>query len=122
MQDQEETLAIPAPTLWTKLRRRLPLASLLLLGVIFFVEPTFAAGGTTMPFEGKIEAVMKSLCGPVARSICAIGICAAGIMLIFGSELGQFFKTAAMTVAAGSIAILAVNIVSFLKDGAMTTP
>lgn len=120
MQQEIEPLFIPTPTIWTKVRRYFPLASLLFFCFVCFAEPARADGSTAgkFPFESKLDALKTSLTGPVAKAIATIGICVSGGMLIFGGQLDGFFRTMCMVVAAGSVMVLATNIVDFLSEGA----
>ncbi|MBI1215945.1 MAG: conjugal transfer protein TrbC [Alphaproteobacteria bacterium] len=48
-------------------------------------------GGSGMPWEGPLTAVMDSITGPVARVIAILIIVATGLTLAFG-DVGQGFK------------------------------
>jgi type IV secretion system protein VirB2 len=48
-------------------------------------------GGSGMPWEGPLTAVMDSITGPVARIIAILIIVATGMTLAFG-DVGQGFK------------------------------
>lgn len=48
-------------------------------------------GGSAMPWEGPLNAVMESITGPTARIIAILIIVATGLTLAFG-DVGQGFK------------------------------
>jgi type IV secretion system protein VirB2 len=50
-----------------------------------------ATGGSGMPWEGPLIAVMDSITGPVARIVAILIIVATGLTLAFG-DVGQGFK------------------------------
>ncbi|NGY05911.1 TrbC/VirB2 family protein [Solimonas terrae] len=67
--------------------RRLSGALLLLLAA-----PVAQAAGTSMPWEGPLEAILESIQGPVARIIAVIIIITTGLALAFGDTSGGFRK------------------------------
>ncbi|HEY9219119.1 MAG TPA: TrbC/VirB2 family protein [Phenylobacterium sp.] len=50
------------------------------------------AAGSSMPWEGPLEAILESIQGPVARIIAVIVIIATGLALAFGDTSGGFRK------------------------------
>lgn len=80
---------------------------------LFLSEPAFA-GNTSLPWEGPLETLKKSLTGPVALAIALIGVVVAGGMLIFGGELGEFARRIIMLVLVLSLLILSSPILSTL--------
>jgi type IV secretion system protein TrbC len=62
--------------------------------------PAWAAGGG-MPWEAPLSQVATSITGPVAGSIIAIAIVAAGLTMAFAA--GQGMRTFAGIIFAGSI-------------------
>jgi type IV secretory pathway VirB2 component (pilin) len=54
--------------------------------------PTAHAAGSSMPWEGPLEAILESIQGPVARIVAVIIIIATGLALAFGDTSGGFRK------------------------------
>jgi type IV secretion system protein TrbC len=67
-----------------------------------------------LPWEGPLTQLQNSLTGPVAKSIGIIALAAAGGMLAFGGELGDFTKRILMVVLALSVLILASSFMSII--------
>lgn len=87
--------------------------SLMAVVAIFTIDPAMAQSVTeTMPWEGPLETVMNSLCGPVAQFAAVIAFVVTGLLVAFGELSGLF--SVMMRVAFGlSIALFAVNFLSF---------
>ncbi len=65
----------------------------LLLAVAFLlVASTAHAAGSSMPWEGPLQAILDSIQGPVARIVAVIIIIATGLALAFGDTSGGFRK------------------------------
>lgn len=71
-----------------------------------------AAHAQALPWEGPLTAIQNSLTGTVARAIGVVALAAAGGMLAFGGELGDFTKRIMMVVMALSVMLLANNFMS----------
>jgi len=70
------------------------------------------AGAGGMPWEGPLTIIVASITGPVAFAISVIGIVAAGAVLIFGGEIGQFLKSTIILVLVIALIVLATNFLS----------
>jgi len=80
------------------------------LATMAFSPELMAAGaGGAMPWEGPLTIIVNSITGPVAFGISVIGIVAAGAMLIFGGEIGQFLKSAIILVLVIALIVLATQ-------------
>jgi type IV secretory pathway VirB2 component (pilin) len=65
----------------------------LLLAVVFLLATgTAQAAGSSMPWEGPLQAILDSIQGPVARIVAVIIIIATGLALAFGDTSGGFRK------------------------------
>lgn len=65
----------------------------LLLAVVFLLMAgTAHAAGSSMPWEGPLQAILESIQGPVARIVAVIIIIATGLALAFGDTSGGFRK------------------------------
>ena len=116
MQQEIEPLFIPTPTIWTKVRRYFPLASLLFFCFVCVAEPPVSASeGDSLPFVTPLDKLKQALTGKVATAIATIGVCVAGGMLIFGGQLDAFFRTMCLVVAASSVMVLANKVIEFLN-------
>jgi len=71
-----------------------------------------AGGAGGMPWEGPLTIIVASITGPVAFAISVIGIVAAGAVLIFGGEIGQFLKSTIILVLVIALIVLATNFLS----------
>ncbi len=64
-------------------------AGVLMLGVVTFSAPAFAAG-SNMPWEQPLQQILQSIEGPVAKIIAVIIIITTGLTLAFGDTSGGF--------------------------------
>ena len=65
----------------------------LLLALVFLLMAgTAHAAGSSMPWEGPLQAILESIQGPVARIVAVIIIIATGLALAFGDTSGGFRK------------------------------
>ena len=82
-----------------------------LIGIFVFdlldMNPAYAA----LPWEGPIETLKESLTGTVAKAICAIVVCVAGLMMALG-EGGQFGRMVGRLVFGLALAIGFMQIIS----------
>jgi type IV secretory pathway VirB2 component (pilin) len=62
--------------------------SAFLFGVLL-TQPAWAAG-SSMPWEGPLQAILESIEGPVARIVAVIIIIITGLTLAFGDTSGGF--------------------------------
>ena len=81
-------------------------ASLFLTGV--------AQAGTTgaLPWEGPLRTIAQSLTGPVAFSVALIGIFSTGATLVWGGEMNEFARRAALLGLIVAVLVFATNILS----------
>ena len=65
----------------------------LLLAVVFLLATgTAQAAGSSMPWEGPLQAILDSIEEPVSRIVAVIIIIATGLALAFGDTSGGFRK------------------------------
>jgi len=69
--------------------RRAMIASVALYVAIGLAAPAYA-GGSSMPWEAPLQAILESIQGPVAKIVAVIIIIAAGLGLAFGDTSGGF--------------------------------
>ncbi len=81
--------------------------------LLFMIDNAYA-GGSSMPWDGPLDKIRKSITGPVAFAISLIGIVVAGAMLIFGGELGEFARRAIMLVLVLALIVAANNFLTAL--------
>lgn len=90
----------------------------LIMGFITLVllspEAMAAAGGGGLPWEAPLTMIVNSITGPVAFAISVIAIVAAGAMLVFGGEIGQFLKAIILLGLVISLIVLATNLLTTL--------
>lgn len=65
---------------------------LLLAVLMLLVVGAAHAAGSSMPWEGPLQAILESIQGPVARIVAVIIIIATGLALAFGDTSGGFRK------------------------------
>src|SRR5437870_5053327 len=83
-----------------------PVIWLLLSGVV-------NAGITgTMPWEDPLRRIAQSLTGPVAFSVAIIGIFATGATLMWGGEMNEFARRAALMGLIVAVIVFATNILA----------
>ena len=73
-----------------------------------------ATAGTTgtMPWEGPLRTIAQSLTGPVAFSVSIIGIFATGATLMWGGEMNEFARRAALMGLIVAVIVFATNIMA----------
>ena len=65
---------------------------LLLGGILLFILATNSfATATNLPWEGPLDKILKSLTGPVAKTVSILAVAAVGGMIAFG-EMGSAIK------------------------------
>lgn len=70
-----------------------PVMQGLLLGaLLLLLAGTAQAAGSSMPWEGPLQAILESIQGPVAKIIAVIIIISTGLALAFGDMSGGFRK------------------------------
>ncbi|AKC86317.1 TrbC/VirB2 family protein [Pseudoxanthomonas suwonensis] len=58
--------------------------------LLLMLAASASAGGSSMPWEGPLQAILDSIQGPVARIIAVIIIIVTGLTLAFGDTSGGF--------------------------------
>jgi len=86
--------------------------ALLILCVMMVVEPAIASSSGSLPWEGPLEQIQKSITGPVAGFIALAAVAVAGGMLIFGGELNDFARRLMYVVLVAGILLGATQIVA----------
>ncbi|GAA4664314.1 TrbC/VirB2 family protein [Bartonella pachyuromydis] len=64
----------------------------LILGDIAYASDATSGGGASLPWEGPLQKLKKSISGPVAFILSLLGLIAGGGALIFGGEISEFTK------------------------------
>ncbi len=86
---------------------------------LFLIDPAFASGGGSLPWEGPLQQIQASINGPVAGAVGMIAVAVAGAMLIFGGELNDFARRLAYVVLVLGVLLGASTIVGlFGSSGA----
>ena len=65
---------------------------LLLAVLLLLLAGTAQAAGSSMPWEGPLQAILESIQGPVAKIIAVIIVISTGLALAFGDMSGGFRK------------------------------
>jgi type IV secretion system protein TrbC len=89
-------------------------ATLAILAVIVMSDPAFASSGGGLPWETPLNKVKDSLSGPVALAVGVIAFFAGGAMLVFGGEMTDFARRAALVVLACGFLLGGSNLLTTL--------
>jgi len=84
----------------------------------------FAAGtggGTALPWEGGLTAIVGSFTGPVAYAVSVLGIIIGIGILIFGNDLNAFGRTIVFLILAASVIVTAANTLQIFTGVGATT-
>jgi type IV secretion system protein VirB2 len=71
-----------------------------------------ASTGGALPWETPLQTIASSLTGPVAFSVSIIGIFATGATLMWGGEMNEFARRAALMGLIVAVIVFATNIMS----------
>ncbi len=78
-----------------------------------FLTGVAEAGSTgALPWEGPLHTIAQSLTGPVAFSVALIGIFSTGATLVWGGEMNEFARRAALLGLIVAVLVFATNILS----------
>lgn len=102
---------------WLREEQNLWTLFIVSLFVIMTIAPVNAAG---LPWEGPLQTIMQSLCGPVAKFSAVIAIVITGLLIAFG-EMKGVFSMMIRVVFGLSIALLAVQWLGTLGLGSSLT-
>ena len=84
------------------------------LAVTLVTDPAFASSGGGLPWETPLNKVKDSLSGPVALAVGVIAFFAGGAMLVFGDEMTDFARRAALVVLACGFLLGGSNLLTTL--------
>jgi type IV secretion system protein TrbC len=96
-------------------------ATLAILAVIVMSDPAFASSGGGLPWETPLNKVKDSLSGPVALAVGVIAFFAGGAMLVFGGEMTDFARRAALVVLACGFLLGGSNLLTTLYGTTSTS-
>ena len=83
-----------------------------MLAVLAFAAAMRAGTTGAMPWESPLSKIATSLTGPVAFSVSIIGIFATGATLMWGGEMNEFARRAALLGLVVAVIVFATNILS----------
>ena len=83
-----------------------------MLAALAFAMAVKAGTTGSMPWESPLRTIATSLTGPVAFSISIIGIFATGATLMWGGEMNEFARRAALLGLVVAVIVFATNILS----------
>ncbi|EJF82645.1 TrbC/VirB2 family protein [Bartonella rattimassiliensis] len=84
----------------------------LILGDIAHASDAGAGGGASLPWEGPLKKLDKSISGPVAFVVSLLGLVAGGATLIFGGEISEFTKRIIYLVLVISVIVFARSLLT----------
>jgi type IV secretory pathway VirB2 component (pilin) len=96
-------------------------ATLAILAVTVMSDPAFASSGGGLPWETPLNKVKDSLSGPVALAVGVIAFFAGGAMLVFGGEMTDFARRAALVVLACGFLLGGSNLLTTLYGTTSTS-
>ncbi len=91
------------------------LSTFLVVGLFVVLHQAGLATSGDLPFEGPLEKIMKSITGPVARSMAIIAVAGVGLAMSFG-EMGGAMKRLTNIVFGISLVFAAVTWVPTFFD------
>jgi len=97
------------------------LVTLAILAVIVVSDPAVASSGGGLPWETPLNKVKDSLSGPVALAVGVIAFFAGGAMLVFGGEMTDFARRAALVVLACGFLLGGSNLLTTLYGTTSTS-
>jgi type IV secretory pathway VirB2 component (pilin) len=86
--------------------------SLAVFASLLFTGVAHAGTAGALPWEGPLRTIATSLTGPVAFSVALIGIFATGATLVWGGEMNEFARRAALLGLIVAVLVFATNILS----------
>lgn len=89
------------------LKNTLILLSLIVLMMLVNAGYCATSSGGDMPWSSGLEKLQASIEGPVATTICILGIVGCGAGLAFGGEMNQVIKTMLILVLVCATVVLA---------------
>lgn len=89
------------------LKNILMLLSLIVLMMLVNAGYCATSSGGDMPWSSGLEKLQSSIEGPVATTICILGIVGCGAGLAFGGEMNQVIKTMLILVMVCATVVLA---------------
>jgi len=89
-----------------------------------FCSPAQASEASTgLEWEAPLQAIQRSITGPVAFAISFLGICVCGFILIWGGEINEFVRRMVMVILVVAVIMFAGNILRrMFAGGAATIP
>jgi len=93
------------------LLKRKPVFPIVLLWLLAATAVRAATTGA-LPWETPLHTIAQSLTGPVAFSVSIIGIFATGATLMWGGEMNEFARRAALMGLIVAVIVFATNIMA----------
>lgn len=88
--------------------------------LLFLLMPEYALADATdggdMPWEDTIASLSKSITGPVAYAVALMGVTVAGLLLLWGGEIGEFTRRVIMLVLVVSLIFGAASVIGSMQD------
>jgi len=98
------------------------LATCAAIAALVFLDPALASeAGTGLEWEGPIDRVVRSFTGPVAFAGSFLGICVAGLALVWGGQINEFVRSMFTLMLVVALIMFAGNILRRLFVGGAST-
>lgn len=117
-----DVYASPTVSRFFTAQRLLAFLTIAALLFVCIVHPAHASEAATgLEWETPLQAVVRSITGPVAFGIAFLGIVVCGAILIWGGEINEFVRRIVMVILVVSVIMFAGNILRRLWAGGAAT-
>jgi type IV secretion system protein TrbC len=90
------------------------------VGLFCLLSPDYAMASSQneMPWDGSIKTLARSITGPIAYGVALMGVTVAGLLLLWGGEIGEFTRRVIMLVLVVSLIFGAASVIATMQETA----